>query len=225
MFTNINACTAVQELSSSDCSRLCPTYLSFPRSAGDGAMSFIDRESISSRTFRSARTARNRLPTLDPIRLANPILRLLGPERPELLTLTSDITSGEMSSPVAVLILPQFSRNGSASRGTTELPSCPPTTLVGVAYFLLDVKLVLMFVGKGVPEAAVTLDLLGIALWPVYSREMLVKSLDVRRYAPSSVIARLTGRTLGLSSASSLVPSYDPGSRRLRMTVEARLSR
>ena len=94
-----------------------------------------------------------------------------------------------------------------ASLGVTGVLSEGPTVLPGDAYLRLETRFVLRLAGMGLLVTFVDSTADGIGCCAVYSLEYAARSLAICRYVLISVIARLTGRTEGLASSSSVAPS------------------
>lgn len=153
------------------------------------------------------------------MRLLNPKLLLEFTGR-MLAGLSSGASMGlEATIPGTIVILPH------ASLGVTGVLSCPPTTLLGDAYFRRDIKLLLTFAGMVLLVTGVVSFEAGMGCCAVYSREYAARSLAICRYVLTSVMARLTGRTEGLASSSSVAPSRYPGVLLVRRDVDVRPTR
>ena len=189
----------------------------------DGAISLalLGSEWSLIETFRSPLAARSRLLTLL-ILLVNPRLRR------ELAGLSTSWLSGVASRGLEAACTIEIRPHGSL--GVTGVWSCGLPLLLALEerfpYFLLGTRCALICEGSwllvvGIASAVEGLGYCGIGCCAVYSREYAVRSRAIWRYAPTSVIARLTGRMEGLPSSSSVAPSTFCPSVRLLRTSDA----
>jgi hypothetical protein len=160
----------------------------------------------------SALTARRRLPTLDPIRLASPEVRR---DPLPLSTVTfSGVFSIELSGTDDSLRVPMPNLRPNPSRGVTGAGVLLAILLAGDPLTLRDTSPDAKVVTNGeLSTSSGSSNAVDIGRWLAYSLEKFAWSLgEYLREAPlpTSVIARLGGRLAGLLSISSAGPSARP---------------